>query len=552
MKTRLPSRQRLENIEPLSSAIIHLDVKPEMLRMRQNSRSAIETLGGPSPAAGGAGQDAAAAEKLEIERLQSAVARLVHRAAHDQLTGLLTRSLLLERLEDELLRDGDDGAEIAILFIDLDNFKLVNDSLGHSSGDTVLSEMARRIGTCIGPDDLASRFGGDEIVLLHPHATADSAMSLGRRILDALAEPIFIAGREVVVTASVGIAQCGPGLKSGEQLLREADTALYAAKARGRARLEQFDDALHRRAEKRVQIESDLRAALREAQLFVEYQPQVRLTDGYVVGVEALVRWRHPEHGIVPPGDFIPVAEDCGLIVRIGQEVLLQACRQLASWTRALPGRSLTMTVNVSPRQIAEPAFFTDLRQVIAETQIDPTALCLEITESAMMSATEEVVGLLNRIKELGVYIAIDDFGTEHSSLSRLRDMPAEVLKIDRSFIDGLSSEPGDTAIVSSILSLAYAMGKHTIAEGVEKQEQAAMLLRMGCEIAQGFFFSRPVAAERIAPMLVKPLWEPRSVRKLHGTRFTDGPVRQGHRYFIDEFLDHIGAPMGIRTPRSP
>lgn len=522
-----------------------------MLRPRQNSLSAIDLLGGPPSVAARAGDNATPEKNAEIERLQDAVARLMHRAAHDPLTGLLTRSLLFERLEHELLRDGDGGAEIAILFIDLDNFKLVNDSFGHSSGDAVLSEMAKRIGTCIGPDDLASRFGGDEIVLLHPHATPHSAMSLGRRILDALAEPIFIAGREVVVTASVGIAQCSPGLKSGERLLREADTALYAAKARGRARLEQFDDELHRRAEKRVQIESDLRAALREAQLFVEYQPQVRLTDGYVVGVEALVRWRHPEHGIVPPGDFIPVAEDCGLIVRIGQEVLLQSCRQLAAWTRAMPGRSLTMTVNVSPRQMAEPTFFTELRQVIAETQIDPTALCLEITESAMMSATEEVVGLLNRIKELGVYIAIDDFGTEHSSLSRLRDMPAEVLKIDRSFIDGLSSEPGDTAIVSSILSLAYAMGKHTIAEGVEKHEQAAMLLRMGCEVAQGFFFSRPVAADRIAPMLVKPLWEPRSIRKLHGTRPTDGPVRQGHRYFIDEFLDHIGAPMGIKAARS-
>uniref|UniRef100_A0A9E8CU30 GGDEF domain-containing phosphodiesterase n=1 Tax=Bosea sp. NBC_00436 TaxID=2969620 RepID=A0A9E8CU30_9HYPH len=341
-------------------------------------------------------------------------------------------------------------------------------------------------------------------------------------------------------------------MKSSGQLLREADTALYAAKARGRARLEQFDDDLHTRAERRIQIESDLRAALREDELFVEYQPQVRLKDGHVVGVEALVRWRHPRHGIVPPGDFIPVAEDCGLIVRIGQVVLWQSCRQLAAWTRAFPGRPLAMTVNVSPRQFAEPAFFTELRQVLAETGIDPTALCLEITESAMMSATDEVVCLLDRIKELGVYIAIDDFGTEHSSLSRLRDMPAEVLKIDRSFVDGLSSEPGDTAIVSSILSLAFAMGKHTIAEGVEKHEQAAMLLRMGCEVAQGYFFSRPVAAERIDAMLVKPLWEPRSGRTLHGARANNGPARQGHRYFIDEFLDHIGAPMGIKAERSP
>ena len=192
-----------------------------------------------------------------------------------------------------------------------------------------------------------------------------------------------------------------------------------------------------------MQIESDLRAALRESQLFVEYQPQVHLKDGSVVGVEALVRWRHPKHGIVPPGDFIPVAEDCGLIVKIGQQVLQESCRQLVEWTKLVPGRPLAMTVNISPRQLAEPGFFAELRQVLADTNIDPTALCLEITESAMTSATEEVARLLDQIKQLGVFIAIDDFGTEHSSLSRLRDMPAEVLKIDRSFVDGLSSEPG-------------------------------------------------------------------------------------------------------------
>ena len=354
------------------------------------------------------------------------------------------------------------------------------------------------------------------------------------------------------MSASVGVALCKPGMKSAEQLLREADTALYAAKDRGRARLERFNDELHARAEKRVQIESDLRAALRDSQLFVEYQPQVRLKDGSIVGVEALVRWRHPIHGIIPPGDFIPVAEDCGLIVKIGQQVLLESCRQLAKWTKLMPGRPLAMTVNVSPRQIVEPAFIAELRQVLADTNIDPTTLCLEITESVMMGATEEVVRLLDQIRWLGVFIAIDDFGTEHSSLSRLRDMPAEVLKIDRSFIDGLSSEPGDTAIVSSILSLAYAMGKHTIAEGVEKREQAAMLLRMGCEVAQGYFFSRPVAAEQIVPMLTRALWQPRSERALYAAHPTEGPVRRGHHYFIDEFLDHIGAPMGTKAAGSP
>jgi len=353
------------------------------------------------------------------------------------------------------------------------------------------------------------------------------------------------------VSASVGLALCQPGAKSAEQLLREADTALYAAKDRGRARLEQFNEELHARAEKRMQIESDLRAALRKAELFVEYQPQVRLKDGLVVGVEALVRWRHPVHGVVPPGDFIPVAEDCGLIVRIGRYVLQESCRQLAEWTRLTPQRRLAMTVNVSPRQIAEPGFIDELRQVIADSRIDATALCLEITENVMMGATDDVVRQLDQIRQLGVFIAIDDFGTEHSSLSRLRDMPAEVLKIDRSFIDGLSSEPGDTAIVSSILSLAYAMGKHTIAEGVETREQAAMLLRMGCEVAQGFFFSRPVATEQIAPLLTKALWQPGSAMALHTADSVDAPVRRGQRYFIDEFLEHIGAPMGTKAAGS-
>ena len=522
-----------------------------MLGRRQNNLAFLGPSAQKSHPDAGSDASLSVETRSEIERLRAMIAQLMHTADHDPLTGLPTRSLLLKRLEQELVRDAADGARIAILFVDLDNFKLVNDSLGHGSGDEVLSEMAKRVIACIGSEDIASRFGGDEIVVLHSRATADSGVVLGKRILTALAEPIFVSGKEIVVSASVGIALCKPGLKSAEQLLREADTALYAAKDNGRARVEQFNDELRARAEKRVQIESDLRAALRESQLFLEYQPQVRLRDGCVVGVEALVRWRHPSHGIVPPGDFIPIAEDCGLIVKIGQEVLRESCRQLVVWTKLMPGRPLAMTVNISPRQLAEPAFFAELRQVLAETNIDPASLCLEITESAMMSATDEVTRLLNQIKQLGVYIAIDDFGTEHSSLSRLRDMPAEVLKIDRSFVDGLSSEKGDTAIVSSILSLAYAMGKHTIAEGVEKREQAAMLLRMGCEVAQGFFFSRPVAAEQILPMLTGALWQPSSALALHTAHFTEGPVRRGHHYFIDEFLDHIGAPMGTKAAGS-
>jgi diguanylate cyclase (GGDEF)-like protein len=485
----------------------------------------------------------------EINRLRGVVARLQHAATHDPLTGLPTREVLLEKLKRELTRKAADGERIAILFIDLDNFKMVNDSLGHGCGDEVLREMARRVVGCLGTEDTASRFGGDELVILHPRAMAGSEVALGTQILAMVAEPIVICSKEVVVSASIGVAQCAPGEKAAEQLLREADTALYAAKSRGRARLQQFNDELYAQAERRVQTESDLRLALRTAQLFVVYQPQVSLKSGRVVGLEALVRWRHPTSGVIAPDDFIPVAEECGLIVELGRQVLRESCRQLAEWSRLAPGRPLAMSVNVSPREVEEPGFIDGLAQILADTGIDPETLCLEITEKAVTGATADTVRALDQVRQMGVYVAIDDFGTQHSSLTRLRDLPAEVLKIDRDFIDGLSTEPGDTAIVSSILSLAYAMGKHPIAEGVEKREQAVALLRMGCTVAQGYLFSPPVAAEQILPMLDRILWQPRAERALHAAEIAvETQTRRGRRYFIDEFLDHIGAPMGAKS----
>jgi len=485
-------------------------------------------------------------EQSEIDHLRGVVDRLRHAATHDPLTGLPTREVLLGRLQRELGRTEAGAERIAILFVDLDNFKRVNDSLGHGSGDEVLREMARRIVGCLGAPDTASRFGGDELVILHPRATAGSQETLAARILATTAEPIVIARREVVVTASIGVALCAPGEKTAEQLLREADTALYAAKDRGRARLQQFNDELYAHAERRMQIESDLRLALRGAQLFVAYQPQVSLRSGRVVGLEALARWRHPTRGIVPPDDFIPVAEECGLIVDLGRQVLRESCRQLAEWARLAPGRRLAMSVNVSPREVEAPGFIDELARILADTAVDPASLCLEITEKAVTGATADTVRVLEQVRKMRVYVAIDDFGTQHSSLTRLRDLPAEVLKIDRDFIDGLGAEPGDTAIVSSILSLAFAMGKHPIAEGVERREQAAALLRMGCAVAQGFLFSPPLAPEQVAPLLERTLWRPRAERTLAQIA-TDAPARRGHRYFIDEFLDHIGAPMGAK-----
>lgn len=472
------------------------------------------------------------------------IADLVHAATHDLLTGLPTRGVLIAQLERELERGAQEGEAVAVLFIDLDNFKRVNDSLGHQSGDELLREMARRIRACVGEGDLLSRFGGDELVILHPRARGGSEDLLANQVIAAMGTPIQIAGREMVMSVSIGTAICTAGARSAEQLLRDADTALYAAKNRGRNRMERFNEALHAQAMRRMRIESDLRVALRESQLQVHYQPQVNLATGQVVGVEALARWRHAEHGWVPPAEFIPIAEDCRLINELGRQVLWSACRQLGQWAAAMPGRPLSMTVNISPRQLDDPDFLRDLRQIIERTGIAPASLCLELTESALMNPGMDIVGTLEQARGMGVYVAIDDFGTEHSSLARLRDLPVEVLKIDKSFIDGLPAEPGDTAIVSSILSMAFAMGKHVIAEGVEHIEQAQALRSMGCRVAQGYLFSRPVAPEALLPLLGQPLWVPPAHGGTRAAMGQEVRSRRAHRTFIDEFLDHIGVPM--------
>jgi diguanylate cyclase (GGDEF)-like protein len=481
------------------------------------------------------------------------IVELVHAATHDVLTGLPTRGVLINRLETELARNASDEGQVALLFIDLDNFKLVNDSLGHDIGDELLREVAGRILSRAASGDTVSRFGGDEFVVLHPHARGDSESVLSARMLAAVVEPITIAGREIVTSASIGVAICAPGAQSADQLLRDADTALYAAKNRGRHRVERFNDELRARVVRRLQIESDLRVALREKQIFVQYQPQVNLTTGQVVGVEALARWRHPRYGMVPPADFIPVAEDSGLINEVGRQVLRSACQQIAEWSLASPNRPLTTTVNISPSQIEDPGFINELQSIIRETGISASSLCLELTESALMNPEANIVDTLDQVCRMGIYVAIDDFGMKHSSLSRLRDLPVEVLKIDRSFIDGLPAEPGDIAIVSSILSLAFAMGKHVIAEGIERTEQAVALYNMGGTVAQGYLFSPPVMPHLILPMLKQALWQPpESWGGPSAAAATTTQARHAYRTFIDEFLDHIGAPMTVRSGAAP
>jgi len=484
----------------------------------------------------------------DVDERHHAAERLAHAASHDSLTNLPNRSMLLEHLEAALAARAASSGEVAVLFVDLDNFKLVNDSLGHDHGDEVLRQVAARLDAITPGGDLVGRFGGDEMVVVHTGADSASAGDLADRFLSALAEPMVIAGRERVMTASIGVALSGSDAGVADQLLRHADTALYAAKARGRARYEVFSDDLFERIAHRVQIEAELRVALREAQLYVEYQPQVDLETGRLVGVEALARWWSPERGLVPPIDFIPVAEDCGLITELGAQVMSMACRQFVAWQRELRSPPPSMTVNVSVLQLAQDGYVDQLAAELAASGIDPAALTLEITESALVDSGTDVVDVLRRLRELGVYLAIDDFGTEYSSLARLRDLPVEVLKIDRSFVDGLGTEPGDTAIVSSIMSLAIAMGLHVIAEGVETEAQARALAGLGCGVAQGYLFSRPVAALDIADLAGRRLWRPPfepTARSLAALPLTGRqPMRRGRRFFVDEFLDHIGVPM--------
>lgn len=478
------------------------------------------------------------------------IADLIHAATHDVLTGLPNRSLLLTRIEQELARAATAGEQVAVLFIDLDNFKLVNDSLGHDSGDELLCEVAKRLRSCLqgAQDRIVSRVGGDEFVILYPRATLASQNLLVEQLLAAITKPVQIAGREVVTSASIGMASCAAGAQSAEELMQNADTALYAAKARGRNCMVRFNPELHARASHRMQMESDLRTALREHQLYVQYQPQVSLVTGKLLGVEALARWRHPERGIIPPVDFIPIAEESRLIGELGRQVLRAACKQLAQWSAAKPGRPLSITVNVSPHQLADPGFVAEVQAIAQETGISLASLCLELTESAFTSQSADTIAVLDQLHQMGAYVAIDDFGTEYSSLARLRDLPVEVLKIDRSFIDGLPTESGDMAIVSSILSLAFATGKHVIAEGIERAEQALALRSMGCHVAQGYLFSKPVDADQILPMMDSPLWQAPTNWGLQSDAVAPYSLtRRAKPTFIDEFLDHIGVPVGIK-----
>jgi diguanylate cyclase (GGDEF)-like protein/PAS domain S-box-containing protein len=437
---------------------------------------------------------------IDVSRHKYAEEELIWQANHDALTGLPNRELFLERLSGVLSRP---TGHVAVLFVDLDDFKVVNDSLGHGVGDRLISAVAERLSRVLRPDDVIARLGGDEFTVLLPGiATDDEALRVAHRLSESLLEPIVIAGQRRYVTASVGLAHSEPGTDAdAHALLRDADAAMYRAKELGKARCEVFDTSMRRDALERLELESGLRHALDDGQLRLVYQPVVTLATGEIVGVEALLRWHHPEHGVVAPTRFIGLAERNGLIIPIGSWVLREACGQLAAWGE----ERLTMAVNVSARQLAMDEFVDMVRSALAESGIRPARLCLEVTETTMMADDARMAETLRALKELGVRLAVDDFGIGHASLRHLRQMlPVDILKIDKSFVDGITTDADDAAIVEGVVRLAHSLGLQAVAEGVETEEQVSLLRRWSCQAGQGYHFARPGEPEGIPRLLAQ------------------------------------------------
>ena len=417
--------------------------------------------------------------------------QLRHQAFHDPLTNLANRALFADRLTHALTRAGSGAPDVALLLFDLDGFKTVNDSLGHSAGDALLEKVAERLRASLSPSDTAARLGGDEFaVLIEAPGGAGPALSLASRLMRALEAPFTVENRQVVVQASFGIAPALSGKDSANELLRNADVAMYRAKAEGLGGVAIFEPHMHAAALARLEVDAELRTAQAKGELELFYQPLVSLPEGELVGVEALLRWHHPVRGLVGPTEFIPIAEQTGLVVELGQWVLVTACRQLADWqSRQGPG---SVAVNLSARQLLSPGFVEEVAAALAASGADPAGLTLELTESLLMEDTQTAGAVLGALRQLGVRIALDDFGTGYSSLSYLRQFPLDDLKIDKSFVDQLDAT-GDSSVVSGILGLGSALGLSVVAEGVETAAQADVLSALGCRLAQGFLFGRPL-----------------------------------------------------------
>jgi diguanylate cyclase (GGDEF)-like protein/PAS domain S-box-containing protein len=423
--------------------------------------------------------------------------QLKRHAFYDSLTGLPNRLLFRDRLDQSLSRLGRSSGNVGLLFLDLDHFKQINDSLGHGVGDQLIQQAANRIRQCVHDQDTVARLGGDEFVILLDYVNDDAeAASLAGRILTSFEQPFRFNGREYVISLSIGIATRGSDIGGADTMLRDADIAMYHAKTNGGGRYAIFAASMQTDGLARLELENELRDAVNRDELLVHYQPIVELDGARLFGAEALVRWQHPVRGLISPADFIPLAEETGLIVPIGQWVLEQACYQGAAWQARYPHLPLTISVNLSLRQFQNPGLLHDVQRALAQSDLSPASLQLEITESAIMRDAESTISTMRQLKQLGIKLALDDFGTGYSSLSYLKRLPLDVLKIDRSFVGDIGADREDQAIVKTIIALAKSLNLSTTAEGVETQAQAELLRGWGCEQAQGYHFSRPLSAK--------------------------------------------------------
>ena len=435
------------------------------------------------------------------------VEQLAHQALHDHLTGLPNRLLLGDRIEHGLRRASRSGRSVAVVFLDLDHFKLINDTKGHAEGDVLLKAVADRLSGIVRADDTVARFGGDEFVVVFEEVeTLQEASELAERLRGVFSEPFRVGGERSFVSASLGVALGGPD-SSTEVLLRDADAAMYHAKVDGRGRVKLFDDEIRARAEWRRETQNSLHRSLEEGRFRLEYQPIVSLDAGWIVGAEALLRWDHPDRGVVSPAEFISVAEETGLIVPIGEWVVSEACRQLADWKTGLADVPLVMSVNVSVAQL-KAGVGEFVNDTAGRHAVDPSSLILEITEGSVMADVASCASALLEIRSAGARIALDDFGTGHSSLNYLKRLPVDIIKVDRTFVSGLGSDANDSAIVSAIASIARGLRVSVIAEGVETDDQLVVLRRLGCQYAQGYAFARPMRPADFARLVrSRPRW---------------------------------------------
>ena len=451
------------------------------------------------------------AVRYAVERKRSE-AQLLHQAMHDQLTELPNRTMFLDHVELALERSVRTGKHVGVLFVDLDRFKLINDSLGHQAGDRLLCLVATRLRGVTREVDTVARFGGDEFTILCDDVDVEAdAVIVAERVAEAIAAPFAIEGTEVFLTASVGIAIARDHQHGhADKLVRDADAAMHRAKERGKSRHELFDEVMRTTAVRRLETENALHRALERGEFRLHYQPTVAVDGGGIQGVEALIRWEHPERGLMAPVDFIGLAEETGLIVPVGRWVLDEACAQLARWRAMRLARRdrtpLTMAVNLSARQLVQSQLVEQVADAVRRHDIPPHSLVLELTESLVVGEDERTLTAFAALRELGVRLAIDDFGTGYASLASLKAFPADVLKIDRAFVAGLGLDSVDTPIVAAVVGLAHELGLVAIAEGVETHRQLQVLRRLGCDYAQGFLYSRALPPEQIDALLISGL----------------------------------------------